>query len=433
MARNAGMPRPGKMVVDPIELKGPPLEPGQTQGQAENPLPTKTEPDFTSLAAFAGQPAQPAAAQAAPQSAPPSVSDIFRDPEKLKALLTPFQSAQGQAQLPQPQLPQGPDPQLMRDTLQRANMLGMVHGALGMHLPSTYEVMKSGSAAPTLPPSPSYDAAKRNIELPLEMEQARVGRANKQAGVQNAYEQEKAKLGVQLGIHGSSQMAGLLGRYLGVEAGREAQARQFAHADQSQQRAFGQAERMFGEKTVAGQNKGPESHEINAGRLATNALNAANQMEGMLDQDKSTWDKGLQAKVPFTHYTIGTDAAKKFSTLQGAMISQLTQSDEVRRTTGNINDALGQTVVNAGDTYQLAKWKLGLFRQMMDTIHKTIASNHPTWATQPGHDDYAKYVTPKMIEEALKMPQQRAREFLQTAKSLTPAEQPFDPDAFLKE
>jgi hypothetical protein len=92
---------------------------------------------------------------------------------------------------------------------------------------------------------------------------------------------------------------------------------------------------------------------------------------------------------------------------RGLMLSQLTQSDEVRRTTGNINDALGATVPVAGDSYEVASKKLDQFENIMHRIQTTIAANHPAWALTPGHEDLKPYVTPEMVKSAQQTPAQR--------------------------
>jgi hypothetical protein len=149
------------------------------------------------------------------------------DLERIKALLDQNKPQPVSADLPPPQLPQGPDPALIKSTLQRANMLGLVHGALGVHTPSTYEVMKSGSAQPQMMPSPAYDAARSNIMAPLQEEQARVGLANQQGEVKNKYDVEKTKFGLEAGKTNAAiplaELKGMLNAWGTLQKGQTAE------------------------------------------------------------------------------------------------------------------------------------------------------------------------------------------------------------------
>jgi hypothetical protein len=171
------------------------LLPGETEDQAANPLPTD----------------QPMTLGGVPQNQPQSqVPDL----ESVKALLDKLKPQPVSMDFPAPQLPQGPDPQVIKDTLDRAQRLQMLHGIFGVHTPSTYEVMRSGKADVTVPPSPSYDAAMSRVTAPLQAEQARVGLANQQGEVQNKYAQEKAKFGLETqksnNAPGLAEMKGML-------------------------------------------------------------------------------------------------------------------------------------------------------------------------------------------------------------------------------
>jgi hypothetical protein len=113
------------------------------------------------------------------------------DPAALAALLEKLKPAP--VDFPPPQLPQGPNPQIMRDTLDRASQVGLLRGIAGTHTPNWYEVQKGHGT--TYGGSPAWDAVQQQTAAPLQMEQQRVDLANQQGAVQNKYATEKARLG----------------------------------------------------------------------------------------------------------------------------------------------------------------------------------------------------------------------------------------------
>jgi len=181
------------------------LLPGETEDQAQNPLPTS----------------QPVTLGGVPQDSTRTQPPQGMDLASIKALLDQYKPSPVSANLPPPQMPQGMDPEVVRNTLQRASTLGIVHGMLGTHTPSTYEVMRSGSAAPTVPPSPAYDAARANIMAPLEAEKARVSVLNQQGEVQNKYNLENTKLGLETGKANNAiplaELKGMLSAWAGTQ------------------------------------------------------------------------------------------------------------------------------------------------------------------------------------------------------------------------
>jgi hypothetical protein len=117
------------------------------------------------------------------------------DPASLKALLDKLKPQPISVDLPSPQQPTGIDPEELRQTLTRANMMGIASKAANSYVPGAYGVMHG--MRPMQLNEGSSDLVQQQGLAPLHAQQAAVDLANKQAAVTNNYNTEKAHLSLE--------------------------------------------------------------------------------------------------------------------------------------------------------------------------------------------------------------------------------------------